>query len=255
MNRKVIALMLAMYTACALTPVAWAQSEAQMDQLLNVVDRPGAWAHTPVSGVQAQPMPSGTNPAMMSQGGGMMNSAMMNQGMMNQGMVNQGMVNQPGMMRPNMLNNMMSGGVQQRQGLFNGSPARPMNQNPFTPQNLLKTFLGGSPNTGSGGSGGTVDDSAAVGNAQSQLQIARDQAAQAEGDAGRASYGERSSRKSAAYSAQCHADAARAAADRATSIAGGHSLAANDAAAQARNAANRAQAAADRASYNANTGN
>lgn len=148
------------------------------------------------------------------------------------------------MMQPGAQSNMMG---MQRPQMFPAAP--PANSNPFTMQNVLKIFLGETP----GGRTNLPNDSAAVGNARSQCQVANDQASQAEGDEGRTKYGSKSSRQSAAYSAQCHADAARAAADRATGIAAGKSQAAKDAAVQARNAAARAQAAANRARYNAAT--
>jgi hypothetical protein len=147
-----------------------------------------------------------------------------------------------GVAPPNLLR-MFFGGQQQAPAM-----QAPAQQNPFTPQNLLRTFLGGSP------SGGTGFSSEASGNAQSNLQVALDQAAQAEDACSRASNGQKDMRSSAAEEAQNHANAARAAADRAASATAGQSQTAQDYAAQARDAANRAQAAADRARYNASTG-
>ncbi len=127
-----------------------------------------------------------------------------------------------------------------------GAPQQPVKppENPFAPRNLLKDFLGGDTSSSS-------TDPQSLYNARSNLQVANDQAAQAEDAASRASWGHKDTRLNAAAEAQDHANAARGAADRATSAAYGKSMPANDAAAQARDAANRAQAAADRASYNA----
>jgi hypothetical protein len=134
----------------------------------------------------------------------------------------------------------------------------PAQQSPFpgklTKQDILRMFMGGSAPGGSNQQQ-SQRNSSALYSAQSQLQIARDQAAQAESAASRASYGsDKGARLSAASEAQNHANAARAAADQASSTAYGTSNDASDAAAQARNEANRAQAAADRAQANANGG-
>lgn len=85
--------------------------------------------------------------------------------------------------------------------------------------------------------------------ARSQLQVALDQATQAESAAGRANYGDKLSRMAAAEQASYNAIAAREAASRASASAAGGLIDANDAAAQAHQAAYRAQAAADRARY------
>lgn len=126
-------------------------------------------------------------------------------------------------------------------------------QNIFTPQNLLRVFLGGSP------SGGTGNQSSNrpmhLGDIQSNLQRARDQCQQAENDAERANQGkDKGLRLSAASSAQYHANDARGAAERAESMAYSGTQQEKDYAQQARNAANRAQSAADRARYNAECG-
>lgn len=131
---------------------------------------------------------------------------------------------------------------------------------PFSKQNLLRIFLGGGTG-GTGGFGGSsssnspekqAHDSSVTGQAEALLQRANDQAAQAESDAARASYGDdKGARQSAASSARYHANDANEAADTAASITYGQSQYAQDYAAQARNAANRAQEAADRAQYNA----
>lgn len=132
-----------------------------------------------------------------------------------------------------------------RQPLQSGPP-------PFSKQGLLRMFLEGG--MGGGTSGPNPEDPSIKGNCEAQLQIARDQCCQAEGDAGRASSSSsKYERQSAASSAQYHANAARAAADNAYSSSYGKSQSAQDYAAQARNAANRAQEAADRARYNADT--
>jgi hypothetical protein len=169
-------------------------------------------------------------------------------------------------MQPLMQQQMM----QQPANMFSGRPqnfnmASPP-ENPFTMQNLLKAFLGGSPTSPNDAARKRAEEQArktadqqaknaaeqyALGNVRCDLQIALDQACQAENDCGRATYGEKSYRLSAAYSAQCHADAARGAADRAAGTAYGKGSTVNDVACQTRNAANRAQAAADRARYNA----
>jgi hypothetical protein len=159
---------------------------------------------------------------------------------------------QAGGQNGNLLKMFLGGGQPQQAPMVQQQSAA--QSNPFTAQNLLKAFMGGTPSTGTDGNASNYN-SGAVGNAQSNLQTARDQAAQAESACSRASYGEKSYRSSAASEAQDHANAARAAADRATSAAYGQSSSANDYAAQARNAADRAQAAADRAQYNASTGN
>lgn len=213
-------------------------NQMQMGQLMNVLDSQSGWQQTPISGMQSGGavnngvMNNARGIAMNNQGGMMPSNAGMQPGMMNRGFM------PPGMQMPAQM--------QMRPQATGGD------NNPFSMRNLLKTFLGETP--GAGGSN-SANDSAALGNAQSQCQVARDQACQAEGDEGRTMYGDKGSRQSAAYSAQCHADAARAAADRATGLAYGKSSSVNDAAAQARDAAARAQAAADRARYNASTYN
>ncbi|MBX9570480.1 MAG: hypothetical protein K2X77_16405 [Candidatus Obscuribacterales bacterium] len=134
-----------------------------------------------------------------------------------------------------------------RQPLQSGPP-------PFSRQSLMRIFLEGG--MGGGGSGPNPEDPSIKGNCEAQLQIARDQCAQAEGDAARTNYGSGYSKydkQNAASSAQYHANAARAAADNAYSSSYGKSQSAQDYAAQARNAANQAQAAADRARYNADS--
>ena len=135
-----------------------------------------------------------------------------------------------------------------RQPLQSGPP-------PFSKQGLMRIFLEGGMGGGmGGGSGANPEDPSIRGNCEAQLQIARDQCAQAEGDAGRASSSSsKYERQNAASSAQYHANAARAAADNAYSSSYGKSQTAQNYAAQARNAANRAQEAADRARYNADS--
>lgn len=221
-------------------------NQMQMGQLMNVLDSQSGWQQTPISGmptggaVNNGVMNNASGIAMGNQGGMMPAGAMMpDRGGMRPAVMNGGFM-PPGMLTPMP----MPMKIQMR------PQATPDDNNPFGMRNLLKTFLGETP--GAGGSNSAIDG-AALGNAQSQCQVARDQACQAEGDEGRTMYGDKGSRQSAAYSAQCHADAARAAADRATGIAYGKSSSVNDAAAQARDAAARAQAAADRARYNAST--
>lgn len=249
MKKYLVALVFTISAMGALTRPAAGQNVQQMDQLLGIVDHPGGWQNVPVSGGQQamQQMPQQQMMHMPQQ------NTMMQQ-LPQQGMLQQGF--NPNMMQGSarqtasssgFFNPGMTNGGMQRPAMF--PAATPSNTNPFTMQNLLKIFLGETP----GGGTNPANDSAAIGNARSQCQVANDQASQAEGAEGRTKYGSKSSRNSAAYSAQCHADAARAAADRATGIAAGKSQAANDAAAQARNAAARAQAAADRARYNAAT--
>jgi hypothetical protein len=157
----------------------------------------------------------------------------------------QGMQPQMGGQRPNLFQMLMGGGQAQQ------APVQKPPENPFSPQSLLRTFLGGTPS----GTPGAAGDQQALGTAQSYCQTARDQASQAEACEGRTKYGDKGARMSAASEAQNHANAARGAANSATSAAAGHFSAAQDAAAQARNAADRAQAAADRARYNASTAN
>lgn len=241
---------IAILSAASATPMpAGAQNQQsmnqmQMGQLMNVLDSQSGWQQTPISG-----MPSGgaVNNGVMNNASGI---AMGNQG----GMMPAGaMMPGSGGMRPAVMNGgFMPPGMQMPAQLQMRPQATAGENNPFSMRNLLKTFLGETPAAGGSNS---ANDSAALGNAQSQCQVARDQACQAEGDEGRTMYGDKGSRQSAAYSAQCHADAARAAADRATGLAYGKSSSVNDAAAQARDAAARAQAAADRARYNASTYN
>lgn len=120
----------------------------------------------------------------------------------------------------------------------------------LTPQDIFRMLFGQSAGGGQNPDAGQRTD--AIYRARSELQIARDQAAQAEAAASRALYGtDRYAKSSAAAEAQNHANAARAAADRATAAAGGGPSEALDAAAQARNEAARAQYAADRAAANA----
>jgi hypothetical protein len=245
MNNQIATLILIAAHLIAVAEPAGAQSQEHMEQLLNVLDRPNGWQRTPVTG--GPPIAQGRmQPGMMVNSGGMQPGMMVNNGGMQPGM----MVNSGGMQPGMMVNN---GGMQPGMIVNNGGMRAPVQQaadsNPFSMRNLLRTFLGDSPG------GNKADDSAALGNARSQYQVASDQACQAEGAEGRTKYGDKGSRMNAAYSAQCHADAARAAADRATGVAAGKSSPVNDAAAQARNAAARAQAAADRARYNAATFN
>lgn len=116
----------------------------------------------------------------------------------------------------------------------------------LTPQDIFRMLFGGGQNPHAG------QRTDAIYRARSQLQVARDQAAQAEAAASRAQYGtDGYTKSSAAAEAQDHANAARAAADRATAAAGGGPSEALEAAAQARNEAARAQYAADRAAANA----
>lgn len=142
-----------------------------------------------------------------------------------------------------------------RQPLQSGPP-------PFSRQALLRTFFGGGTGSGGGfgGSSGSSGNSAEqqannaniTGQAEAMLQRARDQAAQAESDAARASEGsDKGARQAAASSAQYHANYAREAADQAASNTYNGPAYAQDYAQQARNEANRAQEAADRARYNA----
>lgn len=125
-------------------------------------------------------------------------------------------------------------------------------QTPFgrlTPRDVFRIMFGGGSAPDAPQDQGRNNN--AIYGAQGQLQVARDQAAQAESAASRAQYGSSYERQSAAAEAQNHANAARAAADRATSQAAGGPSPAQDAAAQARNEAARAQYAADRAHANA----
>lgn len=135
------------------------------------------------------------------------------------------------------------------------SRAQAVNPNPFgglTRRDILRYLIGGDT---SGGGSNNGKDPRAVGNAQSQLRVALDQASRAENAASRASYGsDRNARRGAASEAQYAAGAARGAADKATSAAANGTSLARDYAAQARAAASRAQGAADRARYNAETG-
>ncbi|HEY9871779.1 MAG TPA: hypothetical protein V6D08_21675, partial [Candidatus Obscuribacterales bacterium] len=109
----------------------------------------------------------------------------------------------------------------------------------LTPQDIFRILFGGGAGGGQNPDAGQRTD--ATYRARSELQVARDQAAQAESAASRAQYGsDRYAKSSAAAEAQNHANAARAAADRATSAAGGGPSEALDAAAQARNEAARA---------------
>lgn len=208
---------------------ARAQSQEQMmNQMLDVIDKPQAWQRTPVSsGGQGQTFPQ-PKPN-YNQRGYLPNRS--------QGQYGRGggpfMGGQP---IPG-LNPASTAGA-------GGSPS-PFGQL-FTKQNMMQAFFGSGPS-----SGGTGVDPNAVGNAQSNLQTALNEAAKAESDESRAHYGDRNSRQSAASSAQYHANYARAAADRAYSASYNGTSLAKDYAAQARNAANRAQSAADRASYNA----
>lgn len=138
-------------------------------------------------------------------------------------------------------------------GLFgNSTPA----QNPFSKQNLLRTFFGGSPMGGNtGNSSNSSNQPQHLGDIQGNLQTARDQCAQAENDAARANQGrDKDMRLSAASSAQYHANSALAAAERAEGMAYSGTQQEKDYAQQARNAANRAQEAANRARYNAECG-
>ena len=106
-----------------------------------------------------------------------------------------------GGMRPAVMNGgFMPPGMQMPAQLQMRPQATAGENNPFSMRNLLKTFLGETPAAGGSNS---ANDSAALGNAQSQCQVARDQACQAEGDEGRTMYGDKGSRQSAAYSAQC----------------------------------------------------
>lgn len=200
--------------------------QRSLDQLLNQVDQNQSWNNVPVSGNTKQVLPGYRGPA---------NASGFNQspgGFGSNQSVNPGQQFAPigGMRQP-----MQSG------------------PSPFSPRGLMRIFFeggsgGGTPNPG--------QDNSANGNIEAQLQIARDQAAQAEGDASRASYGsDKWAKQSAASSAQYHANAANAAADNAYSQAYGKSQTAQNYAAQARNAANRAQEAANRARYNADTSN
>jgi hypothetical protein len=206
----------AILIALSLPMAAQAQNFQQMNNMLDKMDSPSMWQNAPVSGV-----PAGFRSAAP------------------------GVPSTPAAQSPlNMPRNAFPPKQQPQRG---GMPGR------FTKQDILKIMFGGS--SGSGDSGQSARNSSALGNAQSQLQVARDQAAQAENAASRASYGsDKGARLSAASEAQNHANAARAAADNASSSAYGTTLEASDYAAQARNAANRAQAAADRAQANANGG-
>ncbi len=87
--------------------------------------------------------------------------------------------------------------------------------------------------------------------AQQNMQYARDQAAQAESAASRASSGNRELRLAAAEQARYHAGYASEAAGRAAAAASGGPPEAAEAATAARDAAERARAAADRAGYSA----
>ncbi len=101
--------------------------------------------------------------------------------------------------------------------------------------------------------GKEADNSAKLNDALQYMQCAIDQASQAESAAARANNGVKNARLSAAYEAQCYADAARNWADKAAARTYGASSAAQDATSKAREAAYRAQAAADRAKYSAAT--
>lgn len=242
-KRLYIAVMAIASAASAAPAPAGAQSqqsnnEMQMGQLINVLDSQSGWQQTPVSGVmQNNPAMNVSSGLAMGDNGGV--GSTMPSGMM--------VPANGGGMRPVMTNGrFMPSGLM---GMQAQPQQTPVNNSPFGMRNLLKAFLGETPGAGSN----NANDAAALGYARSQCQAAKDQACQAEGDEGRTKYGDKGARQSAAYSAQCHADAARAAADRATGLAYGKSSAVNDAAAQARAAAVRAQAAADRARYNAAT--
>lgn len=140
-------------------------------------------------------------------------------------------------------------------GANRAAAAQPAAGGPFglTPRDVLRYLIGGGD---SGGSGGSKTDPRAVGNAQSNLQTALDQASRAENAASRANSGtDKNARRAAASDAEYAASAARGAADRATSAAYNGSQLARDYAAQARDAASRARGAADRARYNAETYN
>lgn len=140
-------------------------------------------------------------------------------------------------------------------GANRSATQQPAAGGPFglTPRDVLRYLIGGGD---SGGSGGSKTDPRAVGNAQSNLQTALDQASRAENAASRANSGtDKNARRAAASDAEYAASAARGAADRATSAAYNGSQLARDYAAQARDAASRARGAADRARYNAETYN
>jgi len=134
---------------------------------------------------------------------------------------------------------------------------RPFEQqfnNPFTPQNILKTFLGGS---GSGPGTGKQIDPSAVGSAEGNLQTARDQEQQAVDVCNSiGGQSDKGTRENLASQAQYHANAAREASDRIYSASNNNSNSSrlSDLAAQARAAADRAQEQANRARAKADNG-
>jgi hypothetical protein len=233
----------ALYLTLAASVLPGQAQQVDLNSLLDKVDQPHRWNNTPISQPVVNQQPA-RYPAANYQSTQMMGQP----GYQQQGYGG----NQPGyalqqrqaqaQQRPNLLSIFMGGSPQPA-----AQPKPP--ENPFSGGNLLKTFFGGS-----NGSGTPAQEASILGDAQSDLQTARDQAAQAEDASSRASSGDRGSRLSAASEAQYHANAAREAADRAYNRASGHSSGANDAASQARAEANRAQAAADRAHYNAEAG-
>lgn len=247
-------------TTTAVAPVL-AQNEQQLERLLNSVDQPQVWQQTPPAA--AGRTPSFTAPQLVSPQyqaspwratspypsgpQAMPSTAFPGQMLPFQGQSYRA---------PNQLQSPFAS-LQNRPGVppINRNPGQPGGgggvENPFSRQNLLRAFLGGSGGS-TGGPNNSARDASAVGTAQSNLQTALSEAAQAESDEGRARYGgDKSSRLSAASSAQYHANAARAAADRASSVSYNGPSLARDYAAQARDAAYRAQGAADRARYNA----
>src|SRR5262249_25662286 len=156
------------------------------------VDQPQKWNNTPVSQPLPNPQPVRNQqinyqnaPMMMPQQGMRQGFAGNQPGyalMQRQAMQRQAQASQ----RPNLLSIFMGGSPQP-------APQPKPAQNPFTPGGLLKTFFGGSE-----GSGNPAQEASVLGDAQSDLQVARDQAAQAESAAERASNGDRGSRLSAA---------------------------------------------------------
>lgn len=163
--------------------------------------------------------------------------------------------------RSNQLQNMFSNVSQARQPRhyqsnnstqMRTSPFKQMNRTTMK-QNLLRVFLGGGAQGGSGGGGyGANRDPSAIGRASSQRSYALSQADAAEACASRARYGPKDSRKDAAYEARSHANIARAAAEKAQAAASQGGDEARGYASDAWAAANRAESAASRAASFAN---
>lgn len=182
------------------------EQNTQLDNLLNAVDRPGAWQQTPVAGGQRGAAMPQSQPVL-----------------------------QPGIARPLINNNFLK------------APGQAVPQNNSLPaKGFLETIF----DTNNNAAPAKAEN--ARSQAYSYMSRALDKASAADAAAARARSGERSSRQSAAYTAQAYANEARYAAESAYSTAQGDSIASSYAS-QARAAADRAQSAADRASYSANS--